>query len=99
MFTTYGNALIASLSAFLVGGSFISMALNDLTWLTFAVIASLDRISKATCAERSAPVLHDVAVTPRLALAGNVSAGVASAATRQRPVRATRYPILPESSR
>jgi putative inorganic carbon (hco3(-)) transporter len=37
-------ALIVSMSGFLVGGTFISMSLNDLTWLTFAMVAALDRL-------------------------------------------------------
>ena len=44
-FTT-ANALILSMVAFLVGGAFISLALNDLTWLTFALVSSLDRLSR-----------------------------------------------------
>lgn len=43
--TTTSNSLIAAIVAFLVGGSFIAMALNDLTWLMFALVAALDRIS------------------------------------------------------
>ena len=31
---------------FLAGGSFIALALNDITWLTFALIAALDLISR-----------------------------------------------------
>jgi probable O-glycosylation ligase (exosortase A-associated) len=46
LFTT-ANALIASMVGFLVGGSFIALALNDLTWLTFALVAALDRLSRA----------------------------------------------------
>lgn len=42
---TMSNAMLASMGAFLVGGSFVSMALNDLTWLTFVVVASLDRLA------------------------------------------------------
>jgi probable O-glycosylation ligase (exosortase A-associated) len=45
LFTTAPVALIASMTGFLVGGSFISSALNDLTWVTFALLAALDRIS------------------------------------------------------
>jgi probable O-glycosylation ligase (exosortase A-associated) len=44
---TVANGLIASMTAFLVGGAFIALALNDLTWLTFALVASADRISSA----------------------------------------------------
>ena len=39
------NALIASMAGFLVGGSFLSAALNEVTWLTFATIAALDIVS------------------------------------------------------
>jgi hypothetical protein len=51
LFTSAANALIAAMAAFLVGGSFVAMALNDLTWLTFALVAALDRVSAAACAE------------------------------------------------
>ena len=68
-YRTTANAVLASMAAFVVGGSFIAMALNDLTWMTFAVLASLDRISAApavaTVAE-TAPVpgnLSTVGVT------------------------------------
>jgi hypothetical protein len=55
LFWTAGNALIASIVGFLVGGAFIAMALNDITWLSFAMAAALDRISRGACeeAERS----------------------------------------------
>jgi putative inorganic carbon (HCO3(-)) transporter len=43
-FTT-SNALLASMAAFLVGGSFIALALNDLTWYTFAAVAAVDRLA------------------------------------------------------
>jgi len=43
---TVANALIASMCGFLVGGTFVSMAHNELTWLTFALVASLDRLSR-----------------------------------------------------
>jgi probable O-glycosylation ligase (exosortase A-associated) len=42
---TMSNALIASMVAFLIGGSFVALALNDLTWLTFGLLAALDRLS------------------------------------------------------
>src|SRR5262249_6953448 len=84
MFTTYANALIASMSAFMVGGSFISMALNDLTWLTFAVVASLDRLSMACC--ESAVTAGRAAVTPLPALARPIAGAAA-------------IPVLPRFSR
>jgi probable O-glycosylation ligase (exosortase A-associated) len=42
---TSANALAASMVGFMGAGAFIALALNDLTWLTFALIASLDRLS------------------------------------------------------
>jgi probable O-glycosylation ligase (exosortase A-associated) len=47
---TTADALITSVATFLVGGSFVALALNDLTWLTFALVAALDRISRKMCA-------------------------------------------------
>lgn len=38
------NCLLASMAGFFVGGAFLSAALNDLTWLTFAVFAATDRM-------------------------------------------------------
>jgi len=43
---TTANALIVSMAGFLVGGSFLSLAVNDLTWLTFGLVAALDRFAK-----------------------------------------------------
>jgi O-antigen ligase len=51
LFLCAANGLIASLAAFVVGGSFVAMALNDLTWLLFAMVASLDLISRRLCEE------------------------------------------------
>jgi hypothetical protein len=33
------------MTSFVVGGAFLSLALNDLTWLTFAMVAAMDRLS------------------------------------------------------
>lgn len=44
MFTA-ANGLLTSMAAFVVGGSFIALALNDVTWLTFALLSALDRWS------------------------------------------------------
>ncbi len=38
--------LLASMAAFIVGGAFLAIALNDITWLTFSLVAALDRLSK-----------------------------------------------------
>jgi putative inorganic carbon (HCO3(-)) transporter len=45
---TMAAALVVSMIAFLVGGTFIALALNELTWMTFALVAALDRITTAT---------------------------------------------------
>ncbi len=42
---TSANALLVSIVAFIVGGAFIALSLNDLTWYTFALVAALDRLS------------------------------------------------------
>ena len=55
---TLATAFMVSLVSFSVGGIFISMALNDLTWLIFAAIAALDRVSQAKLEEvRRAPAM------------------------------------------
>jgi putative inorganic carbon (HCO3(-)) transporter len=66
LFVTGANGLIASMSAFLVGGSFVSMALNDLTWFTFALVTSLDLISRRACevADHQRVETETEAVTP-----------------------------------
>ena len=48
-FVSISNASIASMTAYVVGGCFVSMPLNDLTWLTFALVASLDRLAAQHC--------------------------------------------------
>src|SRR5262249_19805539 len=39
LYLTVANATLSSMVGFLVGGMFVSMALNDLTWLTFGLVA------------------------------------------------------------
>jgi putative inorganic carbon (hco3(-)) transporter len=48
LFTT-ANALLTSMVGFLVGGSFLALALNDVTWLTFGMVAAVDRLSVSLC--------------------------------------------------
>ena len=55
-FFTMANAVIASMTAFLVGGSFIALALNDLTWLTFVLVVALDRLSIGACGNQRGPL-------------------------------------------
>ncbi len=50
-FLTVSTCLITSMTAFLVGGTFLALALNDVTWLTFGMLAALDRISAQLCEE------------------------------------------------
>jgi probable O-glycosylation ligase (exosortase A-associated) len=47
---TFGNALLASMVGFLLGGTFLSMAMNDATWYTFAFAAAADRLRRAPVA-------------------------------------------------
>jgi putative inorganic carbon (hco3(-)) transporter len=56
-FFTVSNALLTSMVGFVVGGAFLALALNDITWLTFAMIAAADRLSTQALAEAdTAPV-------------------------------------------
>jgi putative inorganic carbon (HCO3(-)) transporter len=62
-FLSYANALLASLVAFLVGGAFIALSLNDLTWYTFGCVAALDRMYRnaarqPAAAQAAKPVLR-----------------------------------------
>jgi probable O-glycosylation ligase (exosortase A-associated) len=43
---TVGNAFLTSIAGFLVGGTFLSMALNDATWFIFAFVAAADRLRR-----------------------------------------------------
>lgn len=60
---TMANALAASMAGFLVGGSFASMALNDITWLTFALLASLDLVTRQMCEQAVAAESIDADAT------------------------------------
>lgn len=41
----FANGLVASLIAFLIGGSFGAAMLNELNWMSFALVAALDNLS------------------------------------------------------
>jgi len=43
---TMSTALIASLTAFIVGGTFNSLLVDEINWYTFALIAALDLVSR-----------------------------------------------------
>src|SRR5262245_56718438 len=57
LLATVSTSIIVSMAGFLVGGSFLAMALNDVTWLTFAILAGLDRVATRMCLEAKAPVV------------------------------------------
>ena len=46
-FRVMAEALFTSQVGFLVGGTFVSLAYNDLTWLTLGCVAALDRLALA----------------------------------------------------
>jgi len=54
---TTANGLIVSMFAFIVGGSFLSLALNDVTWLTFGMVGALGRVA-AAAKPVEVPALH-----------------------------------------
>lgn len=49
---TVSTALLISMGGFALGGMFISMALNDLTWITFGLIAAVERVAAREMPER-----------------------------------------------
>ena len=57
------------MTGFLIGGTFLSLALNDLTWLTFGMVAAVDRMSAKCLAE---PVQQRLAPAPVVPLAFRV---------------------------
>lgn len=65
LFHDGGNALLASITAFVVGGAFVAMALNDLTWITFALVAALDRIAaRVSAGARQTESMSSAAASP-----------------------------------
>ncbi len=57
-FFTAANGLLTSIVGFVTGGAFLALALNDLTWLTFAMVAALDILSRPpVAAAASVPAL------------------------------------------
>ena len=66
LLASVSTSIIVSMAGFLVGGSFLAMALNDVTWLTFAILAALDRVATKLCLEAKKPVVTAtrVAVQP-----------------------------------
>jgi putative inorganic carbon (HCO3(-)) transporter len=70
-YITVATAFVVSMAAFVVGGAFIALANNDLTWLTFAGVAALQRQFLAQRASLTAPTraatVQVAAVVPRRA--------------------------------
>jgi probable O-glycosylation ligase (exosortase A-associated) len=79
---TAANALMVSMVAFLIGGSFIALALNDLTWLTFALTAILDRVSKTLPRTSAEPVTFVRQQAPPAMVSPHWKAPAASTAVR-----------------
>jgi O-antigen ligase len=44
---TAANGLLTSIVGFMTGGAFLALALNDLTWLTFGMVAALELMTRA----------------------------------------------------
>ena len=65
-YSTVANGFIASQTAFLVGGSFLSQAHNDLTWYSFGLVAALDILARK---ESEASVAAAGAAAPELGVA------------------------------
>jgi hypothetical protein len=62
LFVSASTGLVASIAAFIVGGAFVAMALNDLTWISFALVAALDRLFQQSSA--SAPAATETSRVP-----------------------------------
>jgi probable O-glycosylation ligase (exosortase A-associated) len=52
------NCLAASMAGFVVGGGFVALSLNDVTWLTFAVLAAIDRLSRQIATVEVTPAIE-----------------------------------------
>lgn len=77
---TVPTAMVVSMAGFVIGGSTISAALNELTWLTFALMAAIDRLSKQLCAsaQPAAPQSSAVTLRPTMRAVARTPVGVAS---------------------
>ena len=65
------NGLLVSMFAFVVGGSFLSLALNDVTWLTFGMVGALEIVTVRVLAEADAVKPHAVPLAFRAVYAFN----------------------------
>ncbi len=49
-FWAISGAFAVSMVSFLIGGSFIAMALNEISWITFALVAAMEQVALKTFA-------------------------------------------------
>lgn len=59
------TALIVSMVGYIIGGTFIALALNDLTWLTFGLVAALERVANRETNGKAQPLCESVPASPR----------------------------------
>jgi probable O-glycosylation ligase (exosortase A-associated) len=83
---TCSNALMVSMAGFVVGGSFLALALNDLTWLTFALLAALDRWSQRACDAKRLEEYQRAGAAAGRAGGGFAAAAFPAAAALHQPV-------------
>jgi len=67
------NGLLVSMFAFVIGGSFLSLALNDVTWLTFGMVGALELTTIRALAEADEVRPHTVPLAFRAVHAFNMS--------------------------
>jgi putative inorganic carbon (HCO3(-)) transporter len=68
---TTANGLFVSMLGFLVGGSFLSLALNEITWLTFGMVGALEIVTARAIAEAHAEPVFTVPLAFRAVYAIN----------------------------
>lgn len=95
---TMANALIVSMVGFLVGGAFIALALNDLTWLAFALVAALDRLSAAAVALQPAKAAATASAAAPVADAARIPAPAFHGSYRQVPHSPGRGALTPPAA-
>jgi probable O-glycosylation ligase (exosortase A-associated) len=85
-FLTITTALFASTVAFLVGGSFLSQALNDLNWLSFAIVAAVQQAAEELLADARAAAPVSPAPLLRFAPEARTLATRQAASTASSPI-------------
>lgn len=61
---TLGNGLLVSFVAFAAAGSFVSLAFNDVTWFSVALLAALDRLTAQPAEATASDAATDGALLP-----------------------------------